>query len=54
MRVQFNGMRDEYNTQLNEIEAAFRLEREEILRKNETEIEILFKKHYETEEEFLK
>ena len=54
MRIQFNSMRDEYNTQLNEIEAAFRLEREEILQRNETEIEMLFKEHYETEERYLR
>lgn len=53
MRIQFNSMRDEYNTQLNEIEAAFRLEREEILQKNEKEIEMLFNKHNETEEYYL-
>jgi dynein regulatory complex protein 1 len=46
-------MRDEYNTQLNEIEAAFKKEREEILEKNNKEIDMLFKKHQETEEYFL-
>jgi len=53
MRSQFNTMRDDYNTQLNEIEAAFKKEREEILNKNNQEIEILFHKHQDTEEHFL-
>lgn len=53
MRIQFNSMRDEYNTQLNEIEAAFKKEREEILARNNGEIDDLFKKHQETEEYFL-
>jgi dynein regulatry complex protein 1 len=53
MRSQFNTMRDEYNTQLNEIEAAFKKEREEILGRNNQEIEILFQKHQKTEEHFL-
>ena len=53
MRIQFKSMRDEYTTQLNEIEAAFKKEREEILAKNNTEIDMLFKKHQETEEYFL-
>lgn len=53
MRLSFNNMREEYTTQLNEIEAAFKKEREEILSKNNTEIDMLFKKHQETEEYFL-
>jgi len=53
MRVQFNSMRDEYNTQLNEIEAAFKKEREEILTNNNDEINKLFEKHQKTEEKFL-
>lgn len=53
MRIQFNSMRDEYNTQLNEIEAAFKKEREEILANNNSEIDALFRKHQKTEEFFL-
>ncbi|CAI2360825.1 unnamed protein product [Moneuplotes crassus] len=53
MRRQFNAMRDEYNTQLNEIEAAYKKEREEVLNRNNEEINKLFEKHQKTEEMFL-
>ncbi len=45
MRKQFIMMREDYSDKLRQIEDAFKLERSEILSKNESEIKALFQEH---------
>jgi len=49
MRKQFYDMRNEYAKELKEIEAAFKRERDEILKRNNKEIERLLKEHDDQE-----
>ena len=51
MRTQFIKMREDYITQLSEIENAFKKERSLILKTNNEEIEDLFKQHRNIEDE---
>ena len=53
MRKQFFEMRLQYARELNEIEGAFRKEREEILEQNDAEIKALFDEHKRLEEHYL-
>ena len=45
MKDQFDQMREDYDLQLNEIEAEFDRERSAILDRNKAEIEQLFQEH---------
>jgi hypothetical protein len=50
MRAQFIKMRDDYLTELTEIDSAFKDERMKILGRNKEEINDLFNQHSEIEE----
>ena len=54
MKKQFLHMREFYANQLKEIEDEFERERDALLKQNDIEIQALFKKHQETEDDFLK
>ena len=53
MKDQFDQMREDYDLQLNEIEAEFDRERSAILDRNKAEIEQLFQEHKQVETNYL-
>ena len=53
MRDQYDKLRRQYATELAEIENEFNRERTEILSRNKAEIDALFKKHRDHEEDYL-
>ena len=53
MRSQYVKMRTQYAEELNEIEAAFKKEREDILEWNTKEIRQLFDTHKQHEEDYI-
>ena len=53
MRDQYKQLRIEYANELNEIEAEFKRERQEILERNKAEIDALFGKHRQHEEDYI-
>lgn len=53
MKTQFDQMRGDYNTQFQAIEKEFERERYDILKRNRSEIQDLFKQHKDTEEKFM-
>ena len=53
MRSQYVKMRTQYSEELNEIEAAFKKEREDILERNSKEIKSLFETDKQHEDDYI-